>query len=74
MVRAPMLDAMSETLKLYRNSEEPFGGVHVLACGDLFQLPPVVKDYEGNAIDEKYESVYFFSSNSFQRNKESKFF
>jgi hypothetical protein len=74
MVRAPMLDAISETLKLYRNSEEPFGGIHVLACGDLFQLPPVVKDYEVNAIDEKYESVYFFSSNSFKEINSPNFF
>lgn len=74
MVRAPMLDAISDTLKLYRNSEEPFGGVHVLACGDLFQLPPVVKDHEVNAIDEKYESVYFFSSNSFKEIKSPNFF
>ena len=74
MVRAPMLDAISETLKLYRNSEEPFGGIHVLACGDLFQLPPVVKDNEVNAIDEKYESVYFFSSNSFKEIKSPNFF
>ncbi|MGB1067912.1 MAG: ATP-dependent DNA helicase [Gammaproteobacteria bacterium] len=66
MVRAPMLDAISETLKLHRNSSKPFGGIHVLACGDLFQLPPVVKDNEIDAIDEKYESVYFFSSNSFK--------
>ena len=66
MVRAPMLDAISETLRLHRNSSEPFGGIHVLACGDLFQLPPVVKDNEIDAIDEKYESVYFFSSNSFK--------
>ena len=74
MVRAPMLDAISETLKLYRNNGEPFGGVHVLACGDLFQLPPVVKDNEINAIDEKYESVYFFSSNSFKEIKNPSFF
>jgi hypothetical protein len=74
MVRAPMLDAISETLKLYRNSEEPFGGIHVLACGDLFQLPPVVKDHEVNAIDEKYESVYFFSSSSFKEIKNPSFF
>ena len=74
MVRAPMLDAISETLKLYRNNDEPFGGVHVLACGDLFQLPPVVKDNEINAIDEKYESVYFFSSNSFKKIKNPSFF
>ena len=45
MVRAPMLDAISESLKVHRNSSEPFGGIHVLACGDLFQLPPVVKDH-----------------------------
>ena len=66
MVRAPMLDAISETLKLHRDSSEPFGGAHVLACGDLFQLPPVVKDHEEEAIYEKYESIYFFSANSFK--------
>ena len=66
MVRAPMLDAISETLKLHRDSSEPFGGIHVLACGDLFQLPPVVKDHEEEAIYEKYESIYFFSANSFK--------
>jgi len=66
MVRAPMLDAISETLKLHRDSSEPFGGVHVLACGDLFQLPPVVKDDEEQAIYEKYESIYFFSAISFK--------
>ena len=74
MVRAPMLDAISETLKLHRNSSEPFGGIHVLACGDLFQLPPVVKDNEIDAIDERYESVYFFSSNSFKEIEAPAFF
>ena len=74
MVRAPMLDAISETLKLHRNSSEPFGGIHVLACGDLFQLPPVVKDNEIDAIDEIYESVYFFSSNSFKEIETPAFF
>jgi len=74
MVRAPMLDAISETLKLHRNSTEPFGGIHVLACGDLFQLPPVVKDSEIDVIDEKYESVYFFSSNSFKEIDSPAFF
>jgi len=74
MVRAPMLDAISETLKLHRNSQEPFGGIHVLACGDLFQLPPVVKDHEVNIIDEKYESVYFFSSKSYKEIEKPAFF
>ena len=61
-----MLDAISETLKIHRNSSEPFGGIHVLACGDLFQLPPVVKDHEESAIFEKYDSVYFFSALSYK--------
>jgi len=74
MVRAPMLDAISDTLKLHRNSNEPFGGIHVLACGDLFQLPPVVKDNEINLIDEKYVSVYFFSSKSFKEIENPAFF
>jgi|TARA_B110001454_G_scaffold37629_1_gene37086 ATP-dependent DNA helicase PIF1 len=66
MVKAPMLDAISDTLKVHRNSSEPFGGIHVLACGDLFQLPPVVKNHEESAIFERYDSVYFFSSDSFK--------
>ena len=74
MVRAPMLDAISETLKLHRNSDEPFGGIHILACGDLFQLPPVVKEDEEQAIYEKYESIYFFSSKSFKEIKSPSFY
>jgi ATP-dependent DNA helicase PIF1 len=74
MVRAPMLDAISETLKIHRNSSKPFGGIHVLACGDLFQLPPVVKDHEETAIFEKYDSVYFFSSHSYKEIESPSFF
>lgn len=74
MVRAPMLDAISETLQIHRNSSKPFGGIHVLACGDLFQLPPVVKENEETAIFERYESVYFFSADNFQAIKKPSFF
>jgi hypothetical protein len=66
MVRAPMLDAISQSLQIHRNSEEPFGGVHVLACGDLFQLPPIIKESEERIIYEKYNSVYFFDAHSFK--------
>ncbi len=66
MVRAPMLDAISQSLQIHRNSEEPFGGVHVLACGDLFQLPPIIKESEERVIYEKYDSVYFFDAHSFK--------
>jgi len=74
MVRAPMLDAISETLQIHRNSSKPFGGIHVFACGDLYQLPPVVKDHEETAIFEKYDSIYFFSAHNFQAIEEPSFF
>src|SRR6056300_1665211 len=74
MVRAPMLDAISETLQIHRNSSKPFGGIHVLACGDLFQLPPVVKENEETAIFERYESVYFFSADNFKAIEKPSFF
>lgn len=74
MVRAPMLDAISKSLQIHRNNMEPFGGISVLACGDLFQLPPVVKQHEENIIYEKYDSVYFFDAHSFKEIEEPIFY
>ena len=74
MVRAPMLDAISQSLQIHRNSTEPFGGVSVLACGDLFQLPPVVQTHEESTIYSKYNSVYFFDALSFKDIKAPIFF
>ena len=74
MVRAPMLDANSQTLQIHRNNQEPFGGVHVLACGDLFQLPPIIKESEERVIYEKYDSVYFFDAHSFKEMNTVNFF
>jgi len=74
MVRAPMLDAISQTLQIHRNNTDPFGGVSVLACGDLFQLPPIVKDHEENTVYSKYDSVYFFDAHSFKEFKNPIFF
>ena len=74
MVRSPMMDAISQSLQIHRNSEAPFGGVHVLACGDLFQLPPIIKESEERIIYEKYDSVYFFDSHSFKDMMKISFF
>ena len=74
MVRAPMLDAISQSLQMYKNSTKPFGGIDVLACGDLFQLPPVVKQHEEREIYDKYDSVYFFDALSFKDIDNVKYF
>lgn len=35
------LDMVDDVLRLVRETDEPFGGMQVVLCGDFFQLPPV---------------------------------
>lgn len=63
MVRCDLLDAIDTILRYYRRRPtEQFGGVQLLFIGDLFQLPPVVKEQEWQLLTEYYDSHYFFSS------------
>jgi hypothetical protein len=62
MVRADLLDGVDSVLRRYRRSSLPFGGVQLLMIGDLFQLPPVVKDDDWQLLQQTYASPYFFSS------------
>ena len=63
MVRCDVLDAVDLVLRhvRYRQTEK-FGGVQVLFIGDMFQLPPVVKDQEWSVLRQCYQSPYFFDS------------
>ncbi len=67
MVRADLLDGVDSVLRRYRRSDQPFGGVQLLMIGDMFQLPPVVKEAEWRLLRESYDSPYFFSSNALQK-------
>jgi len=70
MVRADLLDALDDVLRAVRRSPDlPFGGVQMLFIGDLFQLPPVVKNEEANILGELYRSPFFFSSRVLQDSK-----
>lgn len=63
MVRADMLDAVDHVMRHVRKQPSlPFGGVQVLYIGDLFQLPPVVKDDERVLLLEHYKSPFFFDA------------
>lgn len=67
MVRADLLDAVDMTLRRYRRSGKPFGGVQLLMIGDVQQLPPVVTDEEKPYIDQVYSSPFFFNSKALRR-------
>jgi len=63
MVRCDMLDAVDTVLRhIRRRHNERFGGVQVLFIGDMFQLPPVIKDHEWRLLKDFYNSPYFFDS------------
>lgn len=63
MLRADVLDAMDQHLKVARKSQRPFGGVQMLLVGDFYQLPPVVRGEEGQLLEDAgYGSPYAFSA------------
>lgn len=67
MVRADLLDAIDTILRAVRRKpHEPFGGVQLLFIGDLYQLPPVVKDNDWSHLSAHYNSPFFFDSRVLQ--------
>lgn len=62
MVRADTLDAIDVILKSVRRDMRPFGGVQMLFIGDLYQLPPVVRDHEWQVLRDHYTSPFFFDA------------
>jgi hypothetical protein len=63
MVRSDLMWAIDQSLRVNRGRpREPFGGVHLVLFGDLYQLPPVVQEAEvGTHLDEEFGGPFFFS-------------
>ena len=67
MLRADVLDAIDYRMRSVRgNFARAFGGVQVLMIGDLFQLPPIVKDHEWGLLKRYYHSAHFFEAMALQ--------
>ncbi len=63
MVRCDVLDAIDLVLRHIRKQyNKAFGGVQVLYIGDMYQLPPVVKEEEWRLLKSCYEHPFFFNS------------
>ena len=71
MVAPDLLDAIDILARQARRNNEPFGGIQVVAIGDLFQLPPVITREAQQYYQQAYEhtNAYFFDSNVYKRAK-----
>lgn len=69
MVAPDLLDAIDILARAARHNNEPFGGIQIVAIGDMFQLPPVItRDAEQYYVDAyEYKNAYFFDSNVYKR-------
>jgi hypothetical protein len=68
MVRCDLLDAIDRVMRIFRNSNKPFGGIKVLMIGDVFQLAPVVTPEEQKILSQFYDTqrFYFFNAKVYQ--------
>jgi DNA-binding NarL/FixJ family response regulator len=67
MLRADILDAIDFRMRSVKgNYNVPFGGAQVLMIGDLYQLPPIVRDQEWDVLRQFYPSMHFFEAKALQ--------
>ncbi len=64
MLRADVLDMMDFALRHVRRNQQKFGGVQMLFIGDLYQLPPVVRDEY--ILSMYYSSPFFFHAKALE--------
>ena len=57
MLSGEFLDRLDAEVQKVRSDSRPFGGIQLIACGDLLQLPPIENSYEPD------QSVEFDAAN-----------
>lgn len=56
MLHKRQFDLVNEVLRFFRETEDAFGGIQLVVCGDFFQLPPI-----GNASEINKDKFCFMS-------------
>lgn len=70
MVRCDLMDAIDYTMRKTLRNNMPFGGKQMIFVGDMFQLPPVVKQGpEKDLLKDLYhtEDFFFYKSDAIKR-------
>lgn len=69
MVRCDIVDAIDRTLRRIMHNSLPFGGKQMVFVGDLFQLPPVVRNDETEIMEDLYHTItpFFFKAKVIKR-------
>ena len=70
MLRSDVFEKMDLILRIVNKIDKPFGGKQIILIGDIFQLPPVVKQEELDFIKNAYGGVFFYDAKIY---KEAKF-
>ena len=63
MLHGRQLDLVNRVIRSFKESEEPFGGIQLVLCGDFFQLPPI-----GEAQESSRDKFSFMSSSWLEAN------
>ena len=66
MVRADTFEKMDKILKVICKNDAPFGGKQMVLFGDIFQLPPVVKNSEEFELCERFGGIHFFDTMAYE--------
>lgn len=68
MVRSDTFEMMNKICQVAKCSSQPFGGIRVIAVGDMMQLPPIVEEEEVmRYLKDEYSGIYFFNSHIIQQ-------
>lgn len=70
MVRCDIVDAIDYTLRKALRTTQPFGGKQIIFVGDMFQLPPVVRQgAERELLHDIYKTddFFFYKANAIKR-------
>ena len=64
MVRPDTMAAIDTIMRNAQASNLPFGGVQMIAFGDMGQLPPVIRGPEMQSLRQAYGGIYWFNADA----------